>query len=87
MKKLTLFPKAPNKEIKIGNIIFLIALVTVIIFEFAVSHLSENQSLFYLLALIIMAVIGISFKLTGIIKHYRFLKGEIANGKKIQRLG
>lgn len=87
MKKITLFPKAPNKEVKIGNIIFLVAIITVIIFGFSVSYLSESQSSFYLFVLLIMTVIGTSFKLAGVIEHYQFLKKEIANGKKIQRLG
>jgi O-antigen ligase len=84
MKKINLFPKTNVKEIRIGNIIFLVAIACLLIFGSAISFLTKPQALFCLWVIVVLLVFGISFKLTGIIKQYRFAKREIANGRPIE---
>lgn len=84
MKKLKLFPKAPNKEIKISNFIFLGAIVYVLIFGFSISFLTTNQALGCIWFLIVVAAVGIFFKAKGLIKAYKFVKQEIAAGNSFE---
>lgn len=84
MKKIKLFPKAPNKEVKIGDTIFWTEIALLFVFGFAISHLTKTQSLLCLFVLMILTIIGIYFKLAGIVKQYRFFKKAIANGREVE---
>jgi hypothetical protein len=84
MKKLKLFPKAPNKEVRIGNSIFLGAIVYLMLFGFTIPYLTTKQALIGVWFIGAIAVVGIFFKIKGIIKAYRFVKQEIAAGRPFE---
>lgn len=84
MKKLKLFPKAANKEIRIANCIMAFGIIYLLIFGFAIPHLATKQALIGVWFIGAIAATGIFFKIKGIIKAYKFVKQEIAAGRPFE---
>lgn len=84
MKKIKLFPKAPNKEIRISNIIFIADVIYLLIFGFSMSFLTTNQGLVCIWVMITVTIVGIYFKIKGTRKAYNFVKQEIAAGRSFE---
>ncbi|MFZ2310709.1 MAG: hypothetical protein WAW11_04150 [Patescibacteria group bacterium] len=84
MKKIKLFPKAPNKEIKISNFIFIGDIIYLLIFGFTMPFLTTNQGLVCVWVMMVITIVGIYFKIKGTRKAYNFVKQEIAAGRSFE---